>query len=99
MKEKDKNKSNIDKVNQKINELKKKQNDLKKQVEYTSKSNYRKERARRLIETGALAEKYFELDKLNIADREELFKMFSPFVIGNKPKKFKDKQSNNKQPE
>ena len=89
---KDKNNSNINDVDKKIEELKKKQHDLKKQVEYRSKQNYRKERARRLIETGASAEKYFELDGLNIEDREELFKMFSPFVTGNKPKKFKEKQ-------
>ena len=54
-----------------------------------SKQQYRKDRARRLIETGALAEKYFELDNLSVIEREELFKMFASFVNANKPNKYK----------
>ncbi|MFS0783358.1 hypothetical protein [Bacillus sp. 1P06AnD] len=84
----------MDSIEKKITKLKSQKHQLQQQVKYQTQSTYRKERARRLIETGALAEKYFNLDNLTIADREELFKMFSPFVTANKPKKFKDKQKN-----
>ncbi|MCM3405527.1 hypothetical protein [Cytobacillus oceanisediminis] len=91
---KDKELADLSDIDKKIEQLKRRKHELTKQVEYKTKNNYRKERARRLIETGALAEKYFELNGLSISDREELFKMFSPFVTGNKPKKFKVQQKN-----
>ncbi|WP_394189531.1 hypothetical protein [Paenisporosarcina quisquiliarum] len=40
----------------------------------------RKARTKRLIETGALAEKYFGLEELSVEDREKVFQMFSGFV-------------------
>lgn len=86
-----KKKSEIEHVDETIKALKKKKMSLINEVKYKSKQSYRKERARRLIETGALAEKYFELDGLTISEKEELFKMFSAFVTSNKPKKFKKK--------
>lgn len=49
----------------------------------------RKKRANRLIQTGALAEKYFELTPLSIQEREELFKIFAAYVNQNKPQKYK----------
>lgn len=65
----------------------------KKRLEFLSKDKVRKERARRLIETGALAEKYFEIENLSIPEREELFRMFSAPIVKKKNEKFK------KQPE
>ena len=73
----------------KIQRLKKEKSLLEKEMKYAHSRNNRKERARRLIETGALAEKYFEMDHLTLAEREELFKTFSTFINSNKPKKFK----------
>ncbi|MDX1805395.1 MAG: hypothetical protein R3267_00035 [Paenisporosarcina sp.] len=40
----------------------------------------RKARTKRLIETGALAEKYFGLEELSVEDREKVFQTFSAFV-------------------
>ena len=40
----------------------------------------RKARTKRLIETGALAEKYFALEELSVEDREKIFQTFSAFV-------------------
>jgi len=40
----------------------------------------RKARTKRLIETGALAEKYFGLEELSVEDREKIFQTFSAFV-------------------
>ncbi|PUB08369.1 hypothetical protein [Paenisporosarcina sp. OV554] len=40
----------------------------------------RKARTKRLIETGALAEKYFGLEELSVEDREKVFQTFSSFV-------------------
>lgn len=82
-------KTEIEKINDEIKRLKKQQNSLKKSQEAKIKSENRKKRAHRLIETGALAEKYFNLNNLSISEREELFKMFSTFVNANKPKHLK----------
>jgi len=49
----------------------------------------RKERTRRLIQKGALLEKYFECEHLNIDETEELLNTFSDFVKKNTPNKFK----------
>lgn len=70
---------------ERLNEYKKR---LIKENRYAEKVQTRKERAHRLIQTGALAEKYFDLHKLTIEQREELFKTFATFVNSNKPKKF-----------
>lgn len=50
-------------------------------------SNQRKQRASRLIQKGALLEKYFKADDLNVEETEELLKIVAPFVIDKKPKK------------
>lgn len=60
-----------------------------KNKEKLERQKERKKRANRLIETGALAEKYFEIHKLSIAEREELFKMFATFIKSNKPNHLK----------
>lgn len=83
------NNNPIKDIEEQLKALQKKKSDLIKTNKYMTQSKYRKERARRLIETGALAEKYFSLNNLSIEEREELFKMFSEFVIANTPKKFK----------
>ncbi|MDR6726117.1 vacuolar-type H+-ATPase subunit H [Paenibacillus amylolyticus] len=49
----------------------------------------RKQRANRLIQTGALAEKYFGIEHLSIKKREELFKIFSDFISKNTPDKYR----------
>ena len=40
----------------------------------------RKERTRRLIQKGALAEKYFDIEDLTTEETEELFSTFSSFI-------------------
>lgn len=52
-------------------------------------SDYRKQRANRLINKGALLEKYFESEELSVEETEELLKIFSVYVNENKPSKFK----------
>lgn len=44
----------------------------------------RKARARRLIQKGALLEKYFEIEELSIEETEKLLERFSSFVKKNK---------------
>ena len=46
----------------------------------------RKARTKRLIETGALAEKYFDLAEDSMEQREKVFQTFSEFVKKNKMK-------------
>ena len=77
---------NIDEQLKKLNLQKK---ELDRSIEFGETKKARKERARRLIETGALAEKYFEMQNLSISEKEEVFKMFSAFINKNKPDKFK----------
>lgn len=49
----------------------------------------RKARSRRLIQKGALFEKYFEAEKLSVDESEELLKIFADYVNANKPDKYK----------
>lgn len=49
----------------------------------------RKKRTRRLIQKGALLEKYFESEHLSVEETEELLKTFAAYVNGNKSEKFK----------
>lgn len=79
----------IKQIDNRINELKEAEKKLKKNIEAYAKSNYRKQRARRLIEKGALAEKYFEIQNLDSKETEELFKIFAEFIKKNKPNRFK----------
>lgn len=91
MSNKKQNNKPVEQIDEELKKLKKRKMDLIKEVDYKSKQEYRKARARLLIETGALAQKYFELEDLTIEEREEIFKMFSPFITANKPKKYKKK--------
>ena len=52
--------------------------------------NERKKRANRLIQKGALLEKYFDSENLTVEQTEELLKMFSDYVNHNKPDYLKE---------
>lgn len=82
-------KNQLQSINEKIELLEKRRDFELKRARYNASKDSRRQRARRLIETGALAEKYFEMDHLTIPEREELLKSFSTFVNSNKPNKFK----------
>lgn len=77
--------NDIDKLDLKIKYL----TDKKKSLEKSVSNVNRKERTRRLIQTGALCEKYFEIEHLSIEDREEVFKIFSDYIKAHIPEKFK----------
>lgn len=51
-------------------------------------ANERKSRANRLIQKGALLEKYFDCYHLDVNETEELLAIFSDYVSGNRPEKF-----------
>lgn len=76
-------------IDKQIEELQTKKKNLQQSIKYKSKYAYRKERANRLIQTGALVEKYFEIHNLEIDEREELFKIFAEFIKSNKPNHLK----------
>lgn len=73
-------------LKQRITELKRKKNRLQNEAKRRASWEQRKARTKRLIETGALAEKYFGLEKLSVAEREKVFQTFSAFVKGNMKK-------------
>lgn len=52
-------------------------------------ANERKQRANRLIQKGALLEKYFECEELTIEETEEVLKIFANYVNENKPSMYK----------
>lgn len=52
----------------------------------------RKKRTHRLIQKGALLEKYFEIEDFSIQDTEEILKIFSDYVKANIPDKLKRKE-------
>ncbi|WP_079524975.1 MULTISPECIES: hypothetical protein [Halobacillus] len=74
----------IDRIQAKINELELEISRDRQKVE----SKERRERTRRIIQKGALLEKYFECEHLSIEDTEALLKMFSQYVNQNKPNKY-----------
>lgn len=79
----------LKKINDKINRLKIQKNIL----QANSEQNIaRKKRTRRLIEKGALLEKYFEIDYLTVEETEEFLKIFSEYIKANKPNKFQKKE-------
>lgn len=79
----------IKEIDEKLKELDRRKKELALLLETKEKNTYRKKRARRLIETGALAEKYFKIAELPLEKREEFFRVFSDFIVHNKPDKFK----------
>lgn len=73
-------------LNQQITELKKKKNQLQNETKRRASWEQRKLRTKRLIETGALAEKYFGLEEFTIEQREKIFQTFSDFIKRKFPK-------------
>ena len=61
----------------------------KKSIERSLHRKDRKGRTRLLIQTGALCEKYFDIEDLSLSEREDVFKLFSSYVKNNIPSKFK----------
>jgi len=49
----------------------------------------RKQRANRLIQKGALLEKYFDCSDLTVEETENLLSIFANYVNSNKPDKYK----------
>lgn len=80
---------NIKQLKEEIDELGKQRSRILRENKNKSSYEFRKQRTRRLVETGALAEKYFQIENLSIPEREELFKMFATFIKGNKPNHLK----------
>lgn len=74
----------IDVVNCKIKILEEK----RKSLENSLHKQYRKDRTRLLIQTGALCEKYFDIENLSLSEREEIFKLFSSYIKNNIPIKY-----------
>lgn len=72
----------------KINRIQAKINDLELEVN-RDKYKERKIRTRRLIQKGALLEKYFECDHLSTEETEDLLQMFAGYVNKKKLDKFK----------
>ncbi|GAW65024.1 hypothetical protein FC65_GL001404 [Ligilactobacillus acidipiscis DSM 15836] len=64
------------------------------QSKYYENQKKRKARSRRLIQKGALFEKYFHAENLSIDESEELLKIFANYVNANKPSKYKKDSPN-----
>ena len=83
---------NLDKLVQQKNELEKKiqKNELlMKQKQFYESNKERKLRTRKLIQKGALLDKYFDIDNLSVDDTQSLLKKFAEYVKSNKPDKYK----------
>lgn len=83
---------NLDKLVQQKNELEKKiqkKEMLIKQKQFYESNKEHKLRTRKLIQKGALLDKYFDIDNLSVDDTESLLKTFAEYVKFNKPKKYK----------
>lgn len=65
------------------------------QNKYYENQRARKARTRRLIQKGALLEKYFQAENLSVEQTEELLKIFANYVNAHKPNKLKNDQPNN----
>ena len=65
------------------------------QNKYYENQRARIARTRRLIQKGALLEKYFQAENLSVEQTEELLKIFANYVNAHKPNKLKNDQPNN----
>ena len=72
----------------KIKKLEQEKNRLEQSILLDNLSE-RKKRTLRLIQKGALLEKYFEAEHLTVDQTEELLKMFVGYVNAKKSEKFK----------
>lgn len=77
--------NDIDVVENKIKILEEK----KKSIEKSLHNQDRKARTRLLIQTGALCDKYFNIENLSLFEKEEIFKLFSAYIKNNIPIKYK----------
>ncbi|TVV33072.1 hypothetical protein FO437_11390 [Weissella cibaria] len=59
------------------------------QYQYIENKKARKARTRKLIQKGALLDKYFETESLSADETESLLKTFANYVNSNKPDKYK----------
>lgn len=59
------------------------------QYQYIENKKDRKSRTRKLIQKGALLDKYFETESLSADETESLLKIFANYVNSNKPDKYK----------
>ena len=71
-------------LKEKITQLQQKKKLLENETRRKLNWEKRKARTKRLIETGALAEKYFGIEDFTIEQREKVFRTFSEFVKKNK---------------
>jgi len=86
---------NLDKLVKQKNELEKKiqKNELLiKQSKYYESNKQRKIRTRKLIQKGALLDKYFDIENLSVDETESLLKVFADYVKNNKPEKYQNKK-------
>ena len=77
--------NDIDVIKIKIKNLEEK----KRVIEKSLHRQDRKDRTRLLIQTGALCEKYFDIENLTLLEREDIFKLFSSYIKNNIPIKYK----------
>ena len=77
--------NDIEIVENKIKLLEEKKKTFQKSLHTQS----RKDRTRLLIQTGALCEKYFDIENLTLNEREEIFNLFSSYIKNNIPIKYK----------
>lgn len=73
-------------IEAKIEKLKVQQRLLKAQ---SNENVDRKERTRRLIQKGALLERYFDIEHLTPEETEEFLKVFAAYVVAHTPDRFK----------
>lgn len=59
------------------------------QYQYIENKKARKDRTRKLIQKGALLDKYFETESLSADETESLLKIFANYINSNKPDKYK----------
>jgi len=77
--------NNIEIIENKIKLLEEKKKTFQKSIH----TQDRKDRTRLLIQTGALCEKYFDIENLLLSEREEVFKLFSSYIKNKIPVKYK----------
>lgn len=65
------------------------ENSILKKSKYLESTKKRKERIRKLIQKGALLDKYFDTENLSIDETEDFLKIFSNYIKENKPDKYK----------
>ncbi|MCT0454396.1 MULTISPECIES: hypothetical protein [Lactococcus] len=65
------------------------ENSILKKSKYLESTKKRKERTRKLIQKGALLDKYFDTENLSIDETEDFLKIFSNYIKENKPDKYK----------